>query len=65
MKVIKNKENYSITLSEKEVDNLIHLVDLYPMAWALGEIQDQFWKAKSNGQWEEKLKNWNYFPPEN
>lgn len=63
MKVIKNQDSYSVTLSEKEVFNLLDLVDLSPMIGAFDELREVFWKAKLNGQCEEKLKNWNYIPP--
>lgn len=64
MKIIKNQDSYSVTLSKKEVDNLIQLVDLYPMAWALSEIQFGLLEAKQEGESDNRLKNYNFIPPQ-
>ena len=57
MKVIKNKDNYSITLSKEEAENIIDLADLYPLAWTLIQIRHGLLHAKLEGKSDSPLTN--------
>ena len=61
MKVIKNSNTYSITLSDQEVNNILLVCDLSPMIGCFDEIRDILWKAKKR-ELDIPLKNWNYIP---
>ena len=63
MKVTKNSNTYSITLSDQEVNNILSVCDLSPMIGCFDEIRDVLWKAKK-GELDIPLKNWNYIPAE-
>lgn len=64
MKIIKNKDNYSITLSKDEAENLIDLVDVYPLAWSLIQIRHGLLKAKLEGKSDSPLTNEFCIPPQ-